>query len=680
VKRNSLCCAAGLLAALGTAPLQATIAILSLTPSVSSPQPLGTPVTWTATATDSQPNDLTFRFNVASGTQPFVLVRDFNIGTLSDAAWTLQPFIWTTIAGEGAYQVEVVAKDFVSGETATRTASFNLTSRVSGRADAVNTTGNALVALFSAPSCATGSAMRVGFYTGSAAPNYTAWAPCTPPVSMNFYVAGMLPSTTYAMYSQTETGGKITKGPNLGFISGALPSTLPGGYYPTFTVNTEAPANDPNPMVLWSFTKIIVPVATDLSGNIMRYYGNGSYTLLTRPVPGSGTMLTIQNGLSWDSVNQVQQLLREIDLAGNIVRETNTGVIASQLAAMGVTDATPCGQIPQPPAVGDACLNDFHHDAVRYTIGDQQYTAFLAHIEKLFAPGTQGNTSGNPVDVLSEMLIVLNSNWQVVWYYDAFNELDINRTAPLGETCTSGNSDCPTVLFLGTMANDWTHGNTVDYVAASSSQNPDSGDFLLNMRNQDQVIKIAYKNGTGTCAPPPAASCIAWYMGPPDGYAVPPHSFTFVNITNDPWPWFSHAHDVTYANNGQRVTVDGLTGPLLTIFDDGNTRYSAPPLGLGQNCGPSDCNSRGMALIVDETKMKVRPVMLQDLGVQTTSLGAAQLLSNGNYFFQPGIPYNEAIEIQPTTSIFGSQVMNLGSGDYSERSWQMPDLYNPPVE
>jgi hypothetical protein len=453
---------------------------------------------------------------------------------------------------------------------------------------------------------------------------------------------------------------------------------MPGGYFPSFTVNTAAPVGDPNPMVLWSFNKIIVPVATDLSGNIMWYYGNGLYTLLTRPIPG-GTMLTIQNGLSWDSVNQVQQLLREIDFAGNTIHETNTGVIANQLVALGATDAVPCGQIVQPPVVGDACLNDLHHDAIRYQIGGQQYTAFLAHVEKLFAPGTQGSTSGKPVDVLSEMLIVLNSNWQVVWYYDAFNQLDINRTAPLGETCTPGASDCPTNLFLGTTANDWTHCNTVDYVAASSSQNMDSGDFLLSMRNQDELIRINYNNGTGSCAPPPGASCIAWYMGPPDGYPVLPNSFTFNNITNDPWPWFSHQHDATYVNNGQRVTIDGLTGPMLTIFDDGNTRYSAPPLGLGSNCGPTDCNSRGMALMVNEAELKVRPVILQDLDVQTNSLGAAELLSNGNFYFQTGIPYNDAIELQPTTSVFGSQVLNLQSLDYSERSWQLPNLYNPPA-
>jgi hypothetical protein len=164
---------------------------------------------------------------------------------------------------------------------------------------------------------------------------------------------------------------------------------------------------------------------------------------------------------------------------------------------------------------------------------------------------------------------------------------------------------------------------------------------------------------------------------------VPPNRFTFNNITNDPWPWFSHQHDATYANNGIPVTAGGLTGPLLTIFDNGNTRYSPAPLGLGANCdptgGPNDCNSRGMALIVDEANMTVTPAMLQNLSVKSTALGGAGLLSNGNFFFQSGLPNTQAIELKPTTSVFGVQVMNVGSVDYSFRGWQMPNLYNPPV-
>jgi len=666
--------AAGLLAALGIAPLGAAVTIVSLTPSVASPQPLGTTVTWTVKATDSSPDNVVFQFSAGpSGTTP-ALVSDFNIGTLSAGTWTAQPFIWTTIAGEGNYIIQVIAKDFATGETAMKSAIFRLETRVSTGAAAVHRTNNPLVALFSSPSCAAGSTMRVAFFTGTATPNYTTWGHCNPPLSMNFYVAGMLPTTTYSMYAQTATGGAVTNGTTLSFTTGSLPARVPGGFFPTFTVKTAAPPTDPNPMLLWSFTKIIIPVATDLSGNIVWYYANGAGTLLTRPV-GGGTMLTIQNGNSWDSSNKFQQMLREIDLAGNTLHETNTGVVANQLVALGAADATPCGQIAH-PQVGDGCLNDFHHEAIRLPNGS---TALMAHIEKLFPPGTQGSKGTEPVDVLSEMVIVLDTNWQVTWYYDAFNELDIARTAPLGETCSAGSSDCPTNLFLSTQCNDWTHANTVDYVAAPSSQNPDSGNFLVSMRNQDQVISIKYNNGAGSCAPPPAASCIHWYLGPPDNLPVLRNSFSFNNITNDPWPWFSHQHDVTFVSSGIPFTIHGLTGPLLTIFDNGNTRYSSTSLGLGSNCGPSDCNSRGMALIMDDRNLSVTPVLLEDLGTPSTALGAAQLLSNGDYFFQTGIPSTQAIEIKPTTSVLGSQVMNVGTVDYSYRGWQMPNLYNPPV-
>jgi hypothetical protein len=134
------------------------------------------------------------------------------------------------------------------------------------------------------------------------------------------------------------------------------------------------------------------------------------------------------------------------------------------------------------------------------------------------------------------------------------------------------------------------------------------------------------------------------------------------------------------------LTIDGptgpLTGPLLTIFDNGNTRYSAPPLGLGSNCGPSDCNSRGMALIVDEATFTAKPVLLQDLKVKTTALGGAGLLSNNNYFFATGINTavpTEGIEILPTKGeATGTVIMNVQGSSYSYRGWQMPNLYTPP--
>lgn len=666
MKRTTRLYLASLAVAVGLAqaPLHAAVSIISLTPSVASPQTLGTTVTWTAKATDSGAGPVTFQFNVAYGTGSYTLARGFNAGTLSAGTWTSQPFAWNTIQGEGTYTIQVIAKDFGTGQTAVQTATFTLNAFATTRS-AVKKVNHPLVALFGIPPCAIGRSVRVAFSTGTNPINYTNWVNCNGSVSVNFYVAGMLPSTTYAMYSQTMISGKITNGTPLSFTTGALPASLPPQHlFPAFTVNAPAGPNTDitDSMLLWSFTKFWVPTATDLNGNIIWYYANGTDTLVTRPIAG-GTLLTIQDGPTWNSITQVQQVLREIDLAGNTIRETNTGIISQQLVAKGATDGISCG-IVKNPQVGTGCLDDFHHDAIRLPNGD---TAFFAHIEKLFPPGTQGSTTGLSVDILSEMLIVLDSNWQVKWYYDAFQhasgapQLDINRAAPLGEICTSGGGtgDCPTKLALapgapGTVktANDWTHSNTICYIPPVPPSTHDY--FLVSVRDQDWLIKIDYNGGTGNAN-------ILWRMGNEGDFTI---------TDSSTWAWFSHQHDAGIESNG-----------LLTLFDNGNTRVSPPPLGLGSGV------SRGMALSFDESTRLVTPVLSVSLflpapysNTYAPALGSAQLLSNGNYFFQAGIPLADAIQILPTPgTTTGTQVLNVSSADYSYRAWQMPSFYNPPT-
>jgi hypothetical protein len=277
--------------------------------------------------------------------------------------------------------------------------------------------------------------------------------------------------------------------------------------------------------------------------------------------------------------------------------------------------------------------------------------AALASIEKILPPGTQGDTSGLPVDIIGNMVLVMDANWQVVWYWDAFDYLDVNRAAILGETCGAGESGCPPLFLLGSsiapLAKDWLHGNSIYYW-------PQSGDLIFSMKDQDWVVKIDYNNGTG-------AGNIIWTMGV-DG------NFDFDNINNDPWPWFSHQHDVTMANNG--------AGPLL-VFDNGDTRISSPPIGLGYpGCEPNDCNSRGMALTVDESTLTVTPVLSANLGVYSSADGAAQLLSNGNYLFHAALLVtlsavtSQAIELAGTT-----QVLNV-QGPQAYRGWQLANLYS----
>jgi arylsulfate sulfotransferase len=647
MRRESL---AGLLAIIGLAhaPLRATVAILSITPSVASPQPLGTTVTWTVTATDTNPGPLTFQFNTAYAQQSFTLSRDFDMGALASGVWTSQPFVWTTISGEGAYQIQAIAKDFASGETATSAAGFRLTPLDAGGLAAVNPTANPLVALFSAPSCPAGSDMRVTFAAGGGNPSYTNWNPCRPPASMNFYVAGMTAATTYTMNYQVSTGGTVSSGPTpLNFTTGALPAQIS---FPSFAVITPpGPRTETKDSTLLhtvtanSSDAPYLPMATDLSGDVTWYYASSESPVLTRPLTG-GYMLTLENGVAWNPALPYGQYLRQIDLAGNIVRETNTGIMAQELLALGAVDAVPCNQVPVPPPVGTACLNHFHHEATRLPNG---YIAFLGRVEKLFPPGTQGSTTGRPVDILGDMVIVLDTNWQAVWYFDEFQQLDTSRAAPLGETCRNAfegmPSTCPlTTLALANMANDWTHTNSIYYISAG-------GDLLVSMRNQDWLLKVDYNNGTGSGG-------ILWTMGI-DG------DFTFNNIDNDSFPWFSHQHDAEYQTNG-----------ALTVFDNGNTRVAPPPNGLGV---PG--YSRGMALTVDETNMQVTPVLVASMGVFCEVMGSAALLDNGNYFFQPGLPLSYDIQILPDPgATVGLQVFNLSGPGYTYRAWQLLNLYTAP--
>lgn len=623
-------------------PLEATVSILSMTSSVPSGQPVGTAVTWTVTAEDTGKGPLVFQFNTAYGQQPFSLARDFNVGTLASGTWTSQPFVWATIAGEGSYTIQVIAKDVSSGQIAAQKASFQLQPLDTGGQAAVNQTANPLVALFSAPSCAAGSQMRVSFVASGGTPTYTNWNSCQPPVSMNFYVAGMLASTTYSLNYQVNTGGTITDGPSpLNFTTGALPTQIA---FPTYTLVTPPgpQADTTDSTILHSIATgtlngAYLALGTDLNGNITWYYGAGNTPVLTRPLSG-GYMLTLQNGVAWNPALTFEQYLREIDLAGNVIKETNTGIVSQELLAKGATDAVPCNQVPKPPPVGTACLNHFHHEAMQLPNG---YIAFLGKIEKLYPAGTQGSTTGDLVDLLGDMVIVLNTDWQVVWYWDEFEYLNTNRADPLNETCINGpKSACPPNV-LATTANDWTHTNCIYYI-------PSSSDLMISLRSQDWLIKIDYSNGTGT-------SGVLWTMGV-DG------DFTFDNKANSPYPWFSHQHDAEYQTNG-----------VLTVYDNGNTRVAPPPIGLGSGY------SRGMAMSVDETTMQVTPVMTESMGVFSVVMGSAALLGNGNYFFQPGLPESYDIQIFPTPgSITGPQVYNLEGPGYTYRAWQMPNLYTAP--
>lgn len=661
-----------------SAPVHATVKIVEFKPSAASPQAIGTSITWTAKATDTNTSQVTFQFSVAPPGGTLAVVRNYNAGTHNGTTWTARNLIWAATQAEGVYKLQITAKDFTTGATDSRTVPFRVTPLATGSTPVVVATANPLVALFSAPSCPAGSTMRVSFQpaSGDVPAVTTSWVNCHPPATMNFEIAGMYESTAYNMFSQTETSGNMVNGPTVSFTTGALPSKI---VFPQITMNKNPGANtDTNDwMILHSLIALgkvahYPQVVTDLYGKFLWYYVQpGAGSLLTRPLQGGG-FLAIQSGAGWDVKAQANQIARQVDLAGNVLHETNTGILQQQLIALGDSNAQPCSSITN-PVVGSACLGGLHHEVTQSF--PNGYTALLADIEKIFPAGTQGDTTGLPVDIIGDVIIVMDENWQVVWYFDTFDhdtgppQLDINRPPVLGETCIAKQGGCPPVFLLGPgiapKAHDWLHANSVYYWPAPQN-GTSKGDIIWSSRHQDWVMRVNYQDTAGT-------GDILWRLGPCG-------DFTFNNTNNDPWPWNSHQHEVAMENDG--------AGPL-SLFDNGNTRVS-PPSGphssSGCLAGTGSGDSRGMALTVDETTMQVTPVISQDLGVLSIAMGSAQLLEDGNFFFEAPFvvktlnkTVSYAIELYPTAgTVNGTQVLNQEATE-GYRGWQFPSMYAPPI-
>src|SRR5262245_17966436 len=102
---------------------------------------------------------------------------------------------------EGGYDIRVTVKDgYQATETTSAVVSDQVGSRVSGSQAVVMSTTNPLVALYSVPLSAAAT-VRVQFAVAGANPAWrnTDTRAVEPGKSTNFFIAGMLPNTTYQM-------------------------------------------------------------------------------------------------------------------------------------------------------------------------------------------------------------------------------------------------------------------------------------------------------------------------------------------------------------------------------------------------------------------------------------------------------------------------------------------------
>jgi arylsulfate sulfotransferase len=455
---------------------QAIAMSVSLTPSIPSPAPVGTIVTWTASVPNAGSATLWYRFRASAVGADLQMVRDYGPKPSLD---------WTVSDHEGTYQIEISARNPGTGDSATTIAKFVMTSRVTGNAPVISPTANPLVFLYSAPPCPAGGQMAVHFQSPVGVVN-TPFAACQPGLSMNFYLAGLAPQSTYWVYHMVQTSGGVTYGPSMTVTTPSVSVSVPNA-----TPLQTVPLPFVNGIVL-NATLTNMTLATDLSGNLLWYYPE-QITYLTRPQQ-NGHMFGILEAYGADRSSNV---FRELDLAWTTIRETNAARVNEQLAAMGVRQ-----------------IAAFHHEARALPNG---YVLVLAAAEQMMTD-IQGP---GQVDVIGDVILVLDKNLQAVWAWDSFQHLDWTRMATLGETCNQQGGGCPP-FYQAQQANDWLHGNSVELT-------PD-GNILYSTRHQDWVIKIDYANGIGD-------GHIIWRLGNEGDFQI--------NST-DPNPWFSHQHDAQY--------------------------------------------------------------------------------------------------------------------------------------
>ena len=577
----------------GTGSSPSSVTGVSVAPNLASGQPVGTTITWTANASDTVP--LEYRFIVQLQGGPSLMARDYEPGN---------SFTWAPIQ-EGYYVVQVVVREVppsTNPPVSAKSTPFHVVTRISAGTPVVTATANPLVFIYSVPPCSTGTVYAVFQAAGSTTSTTTPSRPCSTTRSTNFYLVGLRANTLYGVQPKFVNGSIVTTGPLKKLMSGALPTSF---MLPTIAEPIPATsATSTKDAIVFHDTAVInAPAsfphmfATDLSGNIVWYYNDQtdpSHQYIERPLVGGGVAAVLGDSLGAAS------LVRYMSPAGDPTQETSVGRINEQLTSL----------IKTPPIAGQSCglgatgqtictVTELSHEINRLPSG---HTVIMGYVEELFPAGTQGSTTGLPVDILTDQVIDLDQNLQVDWTWNAFDHIPITRTAVLGETCAPNGGGCPTILQYasqsGGLANDWTHTNAATYSASDHN-------LLLSFRHQDWIMKVSYGDAAGD-------GHVAWILG--NG-----GDFTLVGAPpTEAFPWFSHQHGIENI---------GSTDPIVT-FDDGNTRCKGAP--------PGTCDSRGQVYLLDEVNKVATRTLSIDLGNFSSALGWAQTLSNGDYSFTSG--------------------------------------------
>jgi len=586
-----------------------------------SPQPVGTVIGITAIGKDEgEPEKyaalLRYRLSAADERGTFHIIRDF--GRQSEFTWTPELYDYET-------RIKVTVLNTKTKQTGEVELPFRISPRVTGQTPLAAHTAHPLVALFSFPACPEGSRFRVAFQRqGETLTRRTGLNPCRASHTSNVYVAGMRPDSEYTLQAEIVSGDKVKTGAAVSFRTGMVDKTF--GRF-NVAVPPDERASKSESLVLFTsvFRPAMASMATDLEGNVVWYLPTPDRNA-TRMLPG-GRFLTFSA-----AINGRTPSLSEVDLVGHTLRETDIVRLAEQLEEFGIQSVCkPNGQ---------QCVSGFHHDAIELPNG---HIMAIGTLERVIAAGAQG--SEDPVNIAGTLLFDLDQDLQVKWVWNSFDHLDLKRASLADGHCRGpvGSLPCSPV-FLTAAANDWLHGNAVDYTREDRN-------LTLSLSDQDWVIKIDYEDGKGS-------GKVLWKLGK-DG--------DFKAETEDPKPWFSHQHDAAFEPPGSN---------MLLLLDNGLRRVVK---GKDKE-KDKEPNSRGQVWRIDEKARTATLVTNADLGAYSPNVGSAQLLSNGNYHFTTGavrkdnMVRSRSIEVTPD----GKIVYVLETpGTQTYRSNRVVDLYTP---
>ena len=493
----------------------------------------------------------------------------------------------------------------------------------------VTGTQNPLVATYTIQTGCPGQ-MMVEFGPTTSYGRSTAWYPVNSSYYSSVLVAGMKASTTYHMRAQvqctTSNGTTTSMTRDTTFTTGPLPSSS-SLMFPKLVVSRPNPSlsSTENPGiesidVTVTDTPPFPALFTDRDGNVIWYYdmGAGNFAFPFKLLLNGDILVNVTNAVSVST-------LREIDLAGNTIREMTNLDLQHKMANAGGFDFVPFG---------------FTHD---FALLPNGHVVVLMVCYKTFTnlPGYTGTTF-----VQGDALVDLDQNWNPVWAWNSFDHLDVNRSI----------DGLP----------DWTHGNALLY-------SPNDGNLILSERNQSWILKIDYENGSGT-------GNILWHLGFQGDFALTDGGVPV--STDDPSLWFANQHyPIILSQKGSETTLGIFDNGDRRVLDVGEAECINP---LAGNAFPH-CYSRPVIFRVDESSMVANIVWADPLPYFSVWGGNINQFANGNIEFDlndPAIPPspNLASQVQEVTGTSDPQVvwqMNIfPTLDNAYRAYRVPSLYN----